>query len=377
MKLLLEWRPEYICRAVDPNVGAEMFQLTSAALVSHNIYCESRYCSADGTIIPFLRSVEGYLCADLWLCDMTNKQVAPVCAHVLGHPAAVHYGNILIFIRETEKKQRILMRLDLKTHELNEIMDMKDCPKTHHPVGCISPDERYYLSNVRIKDEMYGLYRIELSTGRWEIFHEHEDICNPHPQYEPSLGRDIMVQHNRGCKLDENNNIIRLGGEEGATLYLVDSDGGDLRPLPVGKPHTGAITGHECWIGKTGRIILTLDPRQFGKTETHIVTPGEGTSRCFIKGLLLGHVSASDDGRFFISDDFTNGRIYAAGIKTGRLLPLCETGMSGITAGCQSNHPHPYMTPDNGYVIFNSNRTGVPQIWAAKIPDGFLEALEV
>ena len=45
---------------------------------------------------------------------------------------------------------------------------------------------------------------------------------------------------------------LRLVGDEGATLYLINKDGGDYRPLPVGKPYTWPVQGHQCWIGTTG-----------------------------------------------------------------------------------------------------------------------------
>ena len=33
------------------------------------------------------------------------------------------------------------------------------------------------------------------------------------------------------------------------------------------------------------------------------------------------------------------------------------------------------MTSDNRHVIFNSDYTGLGQVWAAEIPNGFLDAL--
>lgn len=372
MKLSAIWRPEAIHRGRDPNVGANMLQLTNAALVSHNIYCETRYTSADGTRVAFLRSALGYSPAELWVCDLQQATVAPICDGVCGHPATIHYGNALFFIREKQGGARILMRVDLTSLVLDEILDLAGYPVWRHPAGSVSPDGRYYVSNMRVRDEIYALYRIDLASGKWEVFHEHAEICNPHHQYEPGAGKDILVQLNRGCKMDADANIVRLVGQEGATLYLIDSEGGNVRPLPVGKPHTGPVTGHECWIGRTGRILLTLSSGP-ARQELHVVTPGQARSTCLAKGLPLMHVAASDDGRFFITDDISNGRIYIGDVRSGYILPLCESGTS--TGGSQATHTHPYMTPDNRYVIFNSDRTGLPQLWAAEIPDGFLEAV--
>jgi len=56
-----------------------------------------------------------------------------------------------------------------------------------------------------------------------------------------------------------------------------------------------------------------------------------------------------------------------------RCLPLCDS-----RASCgrpQYTHTHPYITPDNRHVIFNSDQTGICQVYAAVIPDGFLDNL--
>lgn len=55
---------------------------------------------------------------------------------------------------------------------------------------------------------MWGLYRVDLQRGGWEVFHEHEGICNPHQQFEPARGQDILVQWNRGSPVDEEENVI-------------------------------------------------------------------------------------------------------------------------------------------------------------------------
>lgn len=370
MKLKLQWMQESVRRGSDANVGARLIQLTSAAMVSHDIYCEERYGTVDGSRIAFLRSPLGYPPEDLWLCDLRTHEVACLTQDICGYPTSPLYRDTIYFQRQTDKG-RILTRADMKTLETEEVFDLSPCPPWRWRVSSISPDERYYVSNLRVRDETYGLYRVDLKRGTWEIFHEHADICNPHPQFEPSKGEDILVQHNRGCRLDEEGNIVSLVGPEGATLYVIDKDGGNERPLPVGKPHTSPVTGHECWVGKTGKVILTSGGHN--KNEIRLAAPGDRESRLLWNGLNFAHIAASDDGQFFISDDFSNSRIYVGHIESGRMLPLCDTRAScSIT---QAGHPHAYLTSDNRHVIFNSDHTGLGQVWAADIPGGFLEAL--
>ena len=372
MKLDPKWHPEVIRRGPDPNVGAELFQLTSAALVSNNIYCEQRYGTTDGTRIALLRSPLGRSPEDLWVCDLRTHKVGRVCGNVYGHPPAGLFTDNLFCIRSRNGDERMLTRVNLQTLEMDDVFDLRDCPRWRYPVGTISPDERTFVSNLRIRDEVYGLYRIDLGKGEWEIFHEHQDICNPHPQFEPSDGKQILVQLNRGCELDEAGNCIRLVGDEGATLYTLDVSTGTVTYLPVGKPHTGPVTGHECWVGRSGRVILTSIGN--AGSEIYLVSPGDKRARRLWHGLQFCHMAASDDGRYFIVDDTRIGRVYVGSIETGRMLPLCDTGSSCGTP--QPTHPHPYMTSDNRHVILNSDSTGLAQVWAARIPEWFLGALD-
>lgn len=371
MKLEAQWTPEAIDRGTDTNVGARMVQMTSAALVSHNIYCEERYTSADGSRIAFLRSPTGGAPEQLWVYDVPTRHVVCVCTEVCGYPTSNIYRDTLYYAHPGKTSQRILTRLDLKALEQDDVFDLSACPSGRWLVCTISPDERYFVGNLRVSGKVWGLYRVDLERGTWEVFHEHEDIFNPHPQFEPSQGRDILVQLNRGGVLDEQQNIVVCVGEEGATLYVIDRDGGNLRPLPVGKPYTAGVTGHECWVGDTGQVILTTGGER--GNEIHVVSPGDERSRRLWKGLAFSHISAAADGLHFVCDDVSNGRIYVGNVRTGRMLPLCDTGTS--SGGPQYTHAHPYATPDGRLVVFNSDRTGLAQVWCAEIPDGLLDVL--
>ncbi|NPV46787.1 MAG: hypothetical protein HPY69_07505 [Armatimonadetes bacterium] len=373
MQLRLHWQPETIARGSDTNVGARLVQVTSAALISHNVYCEERYTSADGRYLAILRSAVGTEPDEqLWIADLETGQVAPTGCLINGYPASNLFSDALFFETRTATSDRLLMRLDLAKWELEEVGDLSACPRTRYGVCSVSPDERYFLGNFRVEGDIWGLYRVDLSNGSWEVIHTHEHICNPHQQFEPRHGRQVLVQLNWGSIVDEEYNFLQLVGEQGATLYVLDIETGAVQYLPVGKPHTGPVTGHECWVGDTGRIILTTSDALRGAV--YLVAPGDERARCLWRGLGFGHISASVNGRYFVVDDFTNGRIYVGSIATGRLLPLCDTGAT--CASPQYTHPHPYLTPGSRHVIFNSDRRGLGQVWAAEVPDWFLVALD-
>ena len=62
---------------------------------------------------------------------------------------------------------------------------------------------------------------------------------------------------------------------------------------------------------------------------------------------------------------------------TGRSVLVCHSDTSYSARGFgQLGHPHAYLTSDFRRVVFNSDRTGRPQLYVADLPDGFLDGLE-
>lgn len=397
MKAAVRWLAERINIGVDGLCGARITQLTSSAFTSHNIYCEERYTSTDGTRIAFMRFPKGYGQGghELWVCDLTTNHVAlvgpvayPLCSSSLFNDW-LYYSAPPEGAEETYAPSWIgtlddaradvatagperLMRLNLKSLEMEQLFIFDECPPPHSMA--VSADGRYFVSILSLGGGTFGLYRVDLESKTWEVFHEQEDICNPHLQFDPRGGYDLMVQKNRGSEVDESGQIVRWTGDEGAVLYVIDAEaGGEPRFLPVGRPRTEWITGHECWIGNTGSILLTVD----GPTGNSLLRaiPGEGDFDTIANGTRFNHVSASVDGRFFILDQYGDigyGRVWVGSFKSGRYLPLCESN-TGMGPYCCE--PFPYMIPDNRWVIFNSNTTGIGQVYAVAIPEGFLEEL--
>lgn len=368
---IIHWHPEAIPRGVDSHIGARLTQLTSVPLLSHSIYCEERYCSTDGNRIAFLRSPLGRSPEELWVADVRTGEVAQLSDSISGYPTSNLYSDNLYFIRPRGDGGKLLVRVNLQSLEMDEIFDLSKCPSWRWSVPSVSPDDRWFVSNYRVRDEVYGLYRVDLERGTWEAFHEHQDICNPHLQFEPSMGRDLMVQLNHGCKHDPEGNVIELCGPRGATLYVIDRDGKNPRYLPVGRPHTPGVTGHQCWVGDTGKIILTAFENQI-----HVVAPGETKSHCIWKGLMyFGHMSASSDGKYFLTDNFGgSNKLYIGSFKTNRIIAVLDSRAS--CGGPQYTHPHAYLTPGNKRIVFTSDQTHTPQVWSAELPDELWPALD-
>jgi hypothetical protein len=262
-------------------------------------------------------------------------------------------------------------------------------PKT----GTVSPDESCFVGGpYPVRDNVFRLHRLDLASGRVEPCCEIADMFNPHVQFNPADGRQIVVQINRGGQLNLKSGGYRLTGPLGATLSIVDVPTGRVEPLPAGRPHTPPISGHECWTGLSGEVLFTggqyqVSPsawvtlREAPEEERAMpaaaifgARPGDQQARVVAQGLLYNHLGASDDGKYFIADDHRTGRVYVGSVATGKALGLCESHTrQGL---CQYSHVHPYMTPDNRFVVFNSIVTGVAQVYAARVPEGFLARLD-
>jgi hypothetical protein len=167
-----------------------------------------------------------------------------------------------------------------------------------------------------------------------------------------------------------------LVGEEGATLYLLDIADGKRTTLQVGKPYTTPATGHEAWIGDTHEILLTVSASgDFAPEKGNLLAVKAGQpARVVSDGYRFSHVGTSVCGRFFSCDDGATGDVVIGSIRTGKNAVVCHSESSFGRA--QNTHPHPYLTPDLKWVIFNSDRSGEPQTHVATVPEGMIEELE-
>jgi hypothetical protein len=243
---------------------------------------------------------------------------------------------------------------------------------------------------------VFQIVRLDLKKKIREVIFEHPEISNPHLQFNPVTGDQILVQHNQGLRLRRDGSLER-GAPVECRLFVIDSDGRNQRAVPAGPPVTAGGTGHECFVGDTGRILFSAgwearsssDWRQDARNPRgNLFTgvPGEKKPACFpAPEHLFNHVCAARDGIHFVADSIPNGRWFKRGViqcaalvvgnlDTGKYRVLVEdSGASG--GGNQCTHTHPYLTADNRYVIYNADPSGVPQVFAARLPDGFLASL--
>ena len=391
--MTVQWATEGCDRYDDPISGARIVQLTSGAHVSNNIYCEQPYTSPDGNRIAILRKGDFSFdpAASLLVGDLARLRVGLIERDCVTSACNAAWSGLLHYFTTDHR----LVRLNLETLEQTVINLDGD---EHLPRGgsSVSPDQRYIIHPDTSDGEQVRIMRFDVQSRTVEPIFAHPEITNPHLQFNPVHGRDILVQHNRGTRIGRAGEIRQTVTEQGTTLFVIDRDGKNQRPLPVGPPITAGATGHECFVAGTGRVAFTtawnhhdwsLDER-FPTGNLFTAAPGDAKPTVFeAPDCRFNHLCVSRCGRYFVADSypadglFTNGvlnsvSLVVGNLKTGKYRTLVsDTLASG--GGNQSTHTHPYLTADNRHVIFNSDpHYSVPQVFAAKLPDDFLDSLD-
>ena len=185
-----------------------------------------------------------------------------------------------------------------------------------------------------------------------------------------------MIQHNRGGKYTPDGERVQLTGPEGATLYLLSVPEGKRTTLQVGTPYTTRCTGHEAWIGHTREMLLSVSASgDYAPEKGNLLgVRAGGPPRVIARGYKFGHVGVSRCGRLFCCDDYQGTyQVVIGSTQSGKSAVVCESKTSPTRS--QSTHPHPYLSPDLKWVIFNSNRSGHPHVHAASVPEGMVEEL--
>ena len=379
-----------------PESGARVVQVTSSEAISDNIYHEVSYMDASSRWFMFHRQKrenEGRLPGrdptELWRCDLRDfslRQVADNIERTVGMAVSPDQRYFYCLRRKLDSGHELL-QIEIATLAQKTIpLDFDTAQTPLRAMGSVSPDNLTYIGGIHLAVRKFGIVKINLEKGSSRLILEQgQDHLNLHLQIEPGKGQDILVQQNRGAEIDDNGNVLKMIGEEGATLYLIDINGNDRRSLPIGKPYTWRCGGHQAWIGATGAILFSTDPEnpdplkavEEGKRlgRLRIIRPGEATSRVAFKGDYYGCANPSKDGRFVVCQAVPpKTPIVVGSVKTGKMRILHES-----RATIKIPHyacPKPYFSPDCRWVIFNSDRTGTPQIYAATVPEGLLDELE-
>lgn len=400
--MLINWAQESCDLYDDPVSGARVVQLTSSTLTSNNIYCEQPYTSPDGKRIIIARSAD--FCFDdagsLLVQDIERLKITMVERNAQGVRGVFNAAWSGLCYYWNAKRE--LVCINLMTLE-KSIVYVEEDPNAVLVGSSVTPDQRYIIGMDRRMtgpdSPTFQLVLLDLVTKTRKVIYEDPEISNPHLQFNPVTGKQILVQNNRGARMDKDGNITRRVTELGTTLFVIDLEGKNKKFLPVGPPHTAGATGHECFVGDTGKVLFSVgwnmkdfytlkhDDR-YPKGNLFTARPGDEKPTLFeAPEHFFNHVCASRCGRYFVADSHQRGifdrktrrhsapSLVVGNLETGKYRVLVDDSMAS-SGGNQCRHTHPYLTADNRNVIFNADPDGIPQIFAARVTEEFLKSLD-
>ncbi len=373
----------------DPGSGSLVRKLTGPPVWSHNIYCEQPYCSPDGKRVMIVRAVDPFsptrqfVIAELtggWIMTLVEEAVY----ESFGHSPWSEWA----YYRVPDGAVR---RISLLTLERQEVLaaGMLSGQVSTTWLSAMSQDDRYLLVDEMVEGNGFTTYALDLQTMKKHVIAAGKENRNPHGQFDRRTdGAHVMRQYfGTGPGVKSRIQIL-------ATDILTSKEG----VFPIGGDWCAESSGHMAWVGLTGKVACALGWDTAGRRHdarhpegnVAICAAGDAKPRIYrMPEHAFYHVSVSKCGKYMVGDDFMDFkadgfvsagpgpiRIVVANIETGKYRVLIKDCQNYGIAGSSRYEPDPYLTADNKYVIYNASPFGVMQVFAAQVPEGFLEGLD-
>lgn len=346
--------------ATDAETGVELYRLVDDPRPADNIYGEQPYASVDGRSIAVRYYPDDDRDGSLAILDLETGDETVVVDHQPRFPAFHAWGEYLYYQVEVDGRIH-LERASFANVDAEHVHELPDLPG-RYSYGTVSPDHRHYVVTTR-DEEPRRIIHVDLQTGDWRTIAERTDRLFKHEQFAHDGSNRVLIQANVLPDVDE----VHLG------VIDVERERPGIDWLAADQPHTPRPTGHEAWVGDTDRVLFstTMD----AAVPTNLWTVGVGDEMptpVLETERRYGHVSSSRSGRYWIGDvpSLDGVPIDVGSIEHGsrRRLVTSETAHGSE----QTSHTHPYLTADNRWLVFTSTRADHPQVYGARIPDGFL-----
>jgi oligogalacturonide lyase len=243
-------------------------------------------------------------------------------------------------------RQGVFCRVDINDFREDEIVSLQDVVRVGS-VG-ISPDGIYYFAQVTTTRNKSGILRVRTDGLGVTFIAEGETGSLALHSVSPGGAGLLVWQMREGKK----------------TWLLIDYEGNEK-----GVYTSSYDFAHCTFLGQTERVQGCSLPLE--RALVHIGL-GEENPTIIAQGVYFWHSASSLDGEWIVSDtNWPDEGLQLVHVPTGRYRPLCYPRSS--QGHPQWTHPHPQFSPDGRFVLFNSDRTGICQIYLAHVPDELRE----
>lgn len=342
----------------DPDSGATVYLLAPDERPADNIYGEQPYGDATGRRLAVrYYPLEGKP-GGLSIFDLVDGSRHDFLVGKPPFPAFHAWGEWLYYAQTVEGK-KLLRRINYLTLQVEDVAELPP-DRGGYSYGTVSPDHRYYAVSVQPPDKGPSqVHLLDLQTKQWSVLLAKAGYHAKHEQFSRDGRNRVLIQLNQMPDVKQ------------VLLSELDVTGPE-RPFPADQPYTLRPTGHEAWIGDSGRIFFSTGSDANSKGNIWTCAVGDEKPVLAYEGKRFGHVSVSRDGKYWLGDTGEEGvPIYVGSFGSGQARRACLSRT--VMDGQQWSHTHPYLTADNKWLIFGAKRNGErAQVFGAKLKDGWL-----
>jgi Tol biopolymer transport system component len=350
---------------VDAESGAEVFRLGADERPADNIYGEQPYGDATGRRIAVRYYPLPHKPGGISILDLQDGSRHEILSGKPPFPAFHAWGEWLYYAQTVEGR-KLLRRCNYLSLQVENVAELPP-ERGNYSYGTVSPDHRYYA--VSVQPPAGGpsqVHLLDLKTNAWSVLLDKPGYHAKHEQFSRDGRNRVLIQLNQMPDVK----VVLL-----SELEIGGSDRGSHqhqeRRFPADQPYTLRPTGHEAWIGNTSRIFFSTGTDATTKGNVWSAQVGDEKPTLVYEGRRFGHVSVSRDGQYWIGDTGEQGiPIYIGSFATGRAQRACFSRTEYDNQ--QWSHAHPYLTADNQWLIFGARRDGHPQVYGAKLKNGWL-----
>jgi len=221
-------------------------------------------------------------------------------------------------------------------------------------LGSMSVDDGRYVCDGRLEDGTWAILIYATDGSAAGVLHQ-SPAPMIHVQFDRADSEDIIfwtVDPDGGKNEPYNISHLKADGSWPRVVYRSEFDG-----VPS--------AGHFMWLGRSKEIIANLLPAHWAVIRIKL---DGGQPEAIAEGEHFWHSASSFDGEWIASDTLgPDTGIKLVNVATGRFATLCRS--RSANGKPDWTHPHPAFSPDGRMVVYNSDRTGVPQVYLAKIPE--------
>ncbi|MFD1801453.1 oligogalacturonate lyase family protein [Mixta tenebrionis] len=364
-------------RQTDSETGHEVIRMTPPHIICHRNYFYQKCFTRDGQKLIFGGAFEGHW--NYYLLDLNSRQATQLTEgagdNTFGGFLSADDRSLWYVKNQRQLRQvclhsfeeRVVYEVDAEWVAYGTWVANSDCTRL---VGIeIKASDWQPLTDWRKFRDFYftnpecRLISIDLVTGEQRTLLQEKRWLG-HPIYRPFDDSTVAFCHEGPRDAID------------ARMWLINDDGTQMRKVRQHQP--GESFTHEFWVpdgsalyyvahqeNDPHRYLFSADPQTLANRQlmaippcSHLMSNHDGT-------LIVGDGAPHNTGDISLNDPF----IWVFNIREGSQTAICrhDTSWKVLDGDRQVTHPHPSFSPDNQWVLFTSDKEGMPALYLARV----------